>query len=248
MFSYASNSDPVDESTCGRQAGFTLIEMSIVLAILGVILSSLMQPLGARLDAHKRADTEALLRSVIQATKGYLSLHRKLPCPASSESAGWALDNCAGDRAAGYVPGTTLGIPGPRDEQGLLLDSWGRRIRYVVSASDHSSRGQGSFPDFTSVGEIEDVGLRWLRSEIVVCESGVVSTCPRQSVRANQVPVLVYSTAENVAPTADQQENLDADAIFVARDYSRRSGDEFDDIVVWISENEFIYEWVKSTM
>lgn len=229
-----------------RMPGFTLLEMSIVLAIVGVLLGSLMQPLGSRLEEHKRAITQTQLLGVLEATKGFLSVQRRLPCPAMPGSNGWELPECAGDLAAGYVPVATLGLQGPRDAQGLLLDSWGRRIRYVVSAFDHPARGRRSFPDYTSENEIDLVGLRWLRSEIVVCSQGGGSSCPRNSIRANQVPVLVYSTGGDMQQTSDQLENLDADSLFVTRDPSIKLSEEFDDLVAWISENQFFYEWVRS--
>lgn len=228
------------------ESGFTLLEMSIVLAILGVLLGSLIQPLGSRIDTLKRAETRVQLRAVLDATKGFLGVQRRLPCPASPESGGWELEQCAGAYAAGFVPATTLGLKGPRDAQGLLLDSWGQRIRYVTSASDHPSRGLLSAPDFTGEGEIDRVGLRWLRSEIIVCAQGGGQQCPRNSIRANQVPVLVFSTAGNQQSSTDQLENLDADNLFVMRDPSKNTADEFDDILDWVSENEFFYEWIHS--
>ena len=36
----------------------------------------------------------------------------------------------------GFVPATTLGIAGPRNDDNLLLDAWSNPLRYSVTASD----------------------------------------------------------------------------------------------------------------
>lgn len=119
--------------------GFTLIELAIVLAILGLLLgggSMLLQPL---LDRNRRTDTIEKLKVIEDALVVYVSSNSVLPCP-SVPTLGSGASNgvasipgsgaCGSFRTSGGVPWLTLGLT-ERD----VLDGWGRRISYAVTSS-----------------------------------------------------------------------------------------------------------------
>lgn len=124
-----------------RARGFTLIELAIVLAILGLLLgggSMLLQPL---LDNNKRNETKARLKVIEDALTLYAASNFDLPCPsnstlgpASPENGNEAnpatiCGNSVGNVIAfGGVPWRTLGL-----SEADVLDGWGRRISYAVT-------------------------------------------------------------------------------------------------------------------
>jgi len=62
-----------------HSGGFTLLEMSIVLLIMGLLLGSVMQPMGAGINDRKRQHTLGQLVEIREALIGYASVHHRLP-------------------------------------------------------------------------------------------------------------------------------------------------------------------------
>lgn len=224
----------VDRSLNG-EAGFSLLEMSIVLLIMGLLLGSLLQPFGTTMVEKKRRQTEQQLYLIREAVVGYAAANHRLPCPLAG-SVG-SIEDCSVEH--GYVPASALGIDGRFDADGRLIDSWGEPVRYSISASD--SDGNGS-PDFTTASEMQSVGIQMLQPGFEICASSV--GC--ETLRANQVPVVVYSLGPASTGSKDEQENIDADNRFVSRTVDSVGADQFDDIVVWLSENILYSRLIKA--
>lgn len=214
---------------CKCAYGFTLLEMSIVLMIMGLLLGSVMKPLGAGIIDRQRKETHRQLVDIREAIIGYASVHHRLPCPVSAagSTAQHPLDTCS--LAHGYVPAAALGITGRYDSNGLLTDSWGSPIQYHVTLSDADNDGQ---PDFTTAEEMRDVGMQNLAPEYEVCSSAACN-----QLRANRVPAVVISVGKFHSGSADETENQNSDNRFVSRDPDSVGADQFDDIVIWLSGN-----------
>ena len=216
-----------------HSGGFTLLEMSIVLLIMGLLLGSVMQPMGAGINDRKRQQTLGQLVEIREALIGYASVHHRLPCPIDSAN------SIAGSGAQavesechvshGYVPAAVLGISGHHDDSGFLTDGWGMPIQYHVTLSDADDDG---FSDFTTVEEMRDVGMQNLSPEFEVCNG---AGCAQ--LRANRVPVVLISTGRVQNSSNDEIENQDSDSRFVSRDLDVVGDDQFDDIVIWLSGN-----------
>ena len=218
-----------------RQCGFSLLEMSIVLLIMGLLLGSLLQPFGATMVEKKRRQTETQLYLIREAVVGYASANHRLPCPLTVS--GSDVGNCAVQH--GYVPAAALGIDGRFDASGLLVDSWGNPVRYSVSNSDADSNGS---PDFTTAGEMQSVGIQLLQPNFEICDNA--ASC--KPLRANQVPVVISSGGTSATESPDEKENLDSDDRFVSRAIDSAGTDQFDDIVVWLSENILYSRLIKA--
>ncbi|MBN8279758.1 MAG: prepilin-type N-terminal cleavage/methylation domain-containing protein [Gammaproteobacteria bacterium] len=248
-----------------RQSGFSLVELAIVLLIVGLLLSGLIMPLSARLDQQKVETTRQQLEQIRQALVGYALARDALPCPATPTSSGLASATATGcTRQHGFVPAVTLGLPGARNRDQLLLDAWGSPIRYSVSNSD--ANGNGNW-DFVRPGEMRTVTLATLAPNLSVCTTTTGSSataCASNAVTLTATaPVVLVSLGKDwaTATSADQLENLGAtvgggpsgvnyrvaaDRVFVDRTLTTRTGNEFDDIVTWISPAAFYGELVAA--
>ena len=111
-----------------RQAGFTLVEMAIVLLILTLLASGLTVGLSAHMARRAEAATDDALAEARDALLGHVVLRRYFPCPAKSATDG-AEDRDSPTTCRKYVgllPWAALGIHG--------LDGWAHRLRYALAA------------------------------------------------------------------------------------------------------------------
>lgn len=128
-----------------KHRGFTLIELAIVMAVIGLLVGGLVVPLSKRLEMQAYADTQAHLDKAVEALTGFAILNGRLPCPASDgrgleltptpENAPTlcgAADHSddasnSANTSWGHLPWSTLGIA-PGDG----ADAWGYQLRYAV--------------------------------------------------------------------------------------------------------------------
>lgn len=217
-------------STGRSAAGFTLLEMAVVLVILSLLLGGLLMPLAAAREQEQRRATRELLLEIEQALLGFAAARGRLPCPATAASSGREEPVgggvCTGQH--GFVPAVDLGIRGSVNADGLLLDAWGSPLRYSVT--DANANG------FTSSGSnsLRALGLEVLAPDLRVCPSGTSCANPV----ATGVPAVLVSAGRNRAnaPSVHEAKNLDSSRDFVFREYNDA---DFDDIIVWLSPNLF---------
>lgn len=201
-----------------KLSGFSLVEMAVVLAIMGLLLGGLLPMLSGQREIQHIRDTRKLLDEVKEALFGYASANGRLPCPASSTSNGLEsfCTNASGacgtealsptpahGRCAspynGFVPAVTLGLT-PVDSQGYMLDGWNNRIRYAVTAVNVAS-----VYTFTAPGAMRSAGISSLNSDLYVCASSPnpatpsqsITTCGAATILASTAPAVIYSTGNN---------------------------------------------------
>jgi prepilin-type N-terminal cleavage/methylation domain-containing protein len=213
-------------------AGFTLLEMSIVLVIVGVLLGGLIVPFSTQLEASKRKGIDVQLSDITEAILGHAAATGRLPCPATTTSLGLsapATATTACTTASGFVPARTLGLNGAVDSNLRLLDPWLNPIRYTISTAD---------------GGIYTSALRLgINSDLTVC---LESAC--NNVLTNNSVAVVFTPGEGgtVTSSTDELENLDNDTQFVSRTFSEATGNEFNDHIVWLSPYTLTFHLVKS--
>ncbi len=125
------------------QAGFALVQVAILVAIIGVIIGSTFAFLSPAQDKKHQALTMTRQRMIAVALQDYAQRFGVLPCPGdpagvTPEAIGTARATCATAAArVGVVPFRTLGLSSE-----LIVDGYDRPITYAVQ-SDASAANPG---------------------------------------------------------------------------------------------------------
>lgn len=243
------NSKPVPSHA--YQPGFTLVEMAIVLAIVGLLLGGLIPTLSAQMELRLINETRKQLGEIQQALIGYAVINGRLPCPAYSTGAEDPVGggNC-NHSYDGFIPAATLGLP-TTNSNGFAVDSWGNRIRYAVTPWSSNAYTTTNGMATTGISNLSPAGTPYL--QICSTASSSSSSCSvANSALASSpgIPVVIYSTGKNGGyggTGADEAENpnpnsADNDRVFV----SHTPTSNFDDLVIWISTNTLLNRMVTA--
>ncbi len=225
--------------------GFSLVEMAVVLAIVGLLLGTAMYMLSAQSEQRAREETQATLERARDALLGYAIANGRLPCPASGATTGIESDSPVGSGACtnpynGFLPAITLAFQ-PVDSQGFAVDAWNNRIRYAVAQTVNGCVGTSTTPHFTNKTNLKQNGMSCQpgSSDLLICKSSVSSPAPSpgscgpatnvvtNSSPSGTVVAVIFSTGKNYAfaPTAatataagnaDEAANLDNDSVFIS--------------------------------
>ena len=205
-------------------SGFTLVELAIALAIVGLLLGMLIVPLNAQVDQQRINDTQKQLNLTSEALMGFAVATGRLPCPASptvaNSVAGAGLEVKPGATCTlteGVVPWTTLGVN--------ETDAWGRRFTYRVTPA---------FADDPAGG---------LQASFTLADTGSITITNGAANIATNIAAVIVSHGKNGAGAyqpdgtrlavnaGDEGENTDADNTFV----SRINAPDFDDLLAWVA-------------
>jgi prepilin-type N-terminal cleavage/methylation domain-containing protein len=247
-------------------AGFTLVELAVVLLIVSLLLLSLMYTLSAQIHQRDFEDTRRRLEQARELVLAYAIVNGRLPCPARANSAGAEVRDAAGeckDGAAvedyyggtpggvvgGLLPAVTIGFQ-QTDSSGFALDAWQNRIRYAVAKSVANCSGAFTNPHFVNATKMKTNGITCQPSDLLICKSATgitASTCgslANQVMTQNLVVVLIFSTGKNTnaggGSGVDEAANLNGDPVFVYHTPapSGPANGEFDDQFTWLSVGE----------
>lgn len=243
-----------------RHAGFSLIELAVVLVVIGLLVGGGIAALEVTTEQAKRSDQKRQLREVREALYGFAMATGRLPCPDTSYPPDGTEDivdlnpgdsfacpigdpdkdsDCECDDNWGALPWVALGVD-PRD-------AWGNPLRYRVYEGDP---GNDDLPDFANPDSnheqpafslVDDTG-----SINVVGRNGetIVDTAPAVVVSYGPQgeqhwidPDFNCPNAGTQGFSADEEENCDDNNSFVDAGYRPPDADEgrFDDLVIWLS-------------
>lgn len=251
-----------------RMQGFTLLEMSVVLAIIGIVSVSLVTAFSVALQKIQFQQTQVKMERIQKALYEYRLAFNRLPCPADATHAitnvnfGTEAANpgsCTGgvpaanfaqtpvvgdqDARAGMVPTKTLHLP-----DDLAFDGWGRRFMYVVSRDITAT---GAFAIVSTYDTRERITINdaqnTAKSEII-CQA-LISFGPNGHGAYNRVGSAVRVNASSV--NASELNNCDCnasgvatgvDGTFVQKDITQNPAnklDTFDDLVYISSRGDY---------
>lgn len=246
-----------------RSRGFTLVELAVVLAIVGLLLGSVMYTLSAQSEQRNFEETRRRLEQARELVLGFAIAKGRLPCPATAASLGdeAAAGGVCTTYYGGWLPARALGYQHV-DSAGFAVDAWGNRIRYAVAQTVTGCSGATTNPHFVVAANMKSNGLACQPNDLLVCKSSTgitATTCgtafgtngENQVTTADLIVALVYSTGKNGAAggaSADELANLNGDRIFVhhtATPPGAASG-EFDDQMLWIPVGELYGKLVSA--
>jgi prepilin-type N-terminal cleavage/methylation domain-containing protein len=215
--------------------GFTLIELSVVLVVVALLLSSLLVPLTTQVKQRNVAETQKLLDNAREAIIGYAMANGRLPRAAPNAATGLErTTNCAtAVDCTGFLPWATLGLP--------RTDAWGKHLRYSVTpafASDAPLFSLSSMGDKIVVGRNNDGSTFNLTSGVpaVILSYGASNFGTKED--GTEFPDDSTGNADEEANDARFKCTVAADCNnFFSRVTSSNTaatGGEFDDLVLWI--------------
>ncbi|MFK8019454.1 MAG: type II secretion system protein [Pseudomonadales bacterium] len=219
--------------TLMQQAGFSLIEMAVVMVVLGLALGGLLMPLSVQLENSARKETQAEMAVIKEALMGFAMANGRLPCP---DTTGDGQENqtllapilvCT--RTYGDLPSGTLGVG--------IDDAWNRPYSYLVSA-DFADTTPG-----TGCGTVPSSG-----ASFELCSTGNLRVQDRAgNIIAEQLSAVITSHGKhNLVPGRSAFENNNFDTarvpapagsnlVRIKDNYSETSGAELDDLIDWLS-------------
>ncbi|MGQ0652881.1 MAG: type II secretion system protein [Betaproteobacteria bacterium] len=198
--------------------GFTLTEMAVVLAIMGLLLGSLMYTLTAQTEQRNFNDTARRLDQAKELVLAFAVVNSRLPCPAAAppqapynnaggtgiESFTAGAGSACTDGYTGFVPGKAIGFQ-PIDGNGYALDAWGNPLRYAVAKTQWPvAAGTGRFT--TAHTPNTSWSVSQTPDDLVVCAAWGGSTigCNTAATVTNTstVVAVVWSPGKNFATLA----------------------------------------------
>jgi prepilin-type N-terminal cleavage/methylation domain-containing protein len=221
------------------QGGFTLLELTIVLAIVGLLAVGALKAASALRENAGISETSKRLDTLIMALQTFLMKNNRLPCPADPD-----IDTKFGDELCpstplsgvilrGVIPGRSLGL------SSRLLDAWDRQFTYVViseATRDNSFTSQRWPPTFKLSRPIDDQ-LRQLNQG----NEGIVVIISHGANGSG-----AYLTdGRQIDPQGEEagrfeKKNIDADSDFVQAPYSTNERNPFDDKVLVLTEDQIV--------
>lgn len=133
-----------------NNSGFSLLELSIVLLIMGFVASGLLSFGIYQTAASRNEYTRLHMEEIRRALASFAVANSRLPCPMPGpvrpDEPGYGMEDTSGSCAdteiaasgihVGSVPFAAIGLP---DE--YMLDAWNHRILYVVDSQFITSNG-----------------------------------------------------------------------------------------------------------
>ena len=158
------------------QAGFTLVEIAIVLLVVTILLGYTVALFPVQQDLKRTRQAESQLDQIIEQLIAFAQVSGRLPCPDTSAGAGvidGVEDTLANDCEAffGFLPARTLGMNGKFNAQGALVDPWGSGYGYAVSDFDFGADG---IVELVSPNAIRTAGIAAVQPDLFVCDGSAV--------------------------------------------------------------------------
>lgn len=221
-------------------AGFTLVEIAIVLVILGLIIAGATRQFGTLADNDRYGSTDGFLAQARQSLLDYVTVNNYLPCPDISGNGKEDRTGGKCDAVRGFLPYVDLG-QAERSE-------WDAPLHYAV----HRAAKNESCDIATQTSSACFFQQQSFDLKKTAVDSGDALQVHSEEggsgdAIAKDVLAVVVSFGSNSFATYDEcatggrgddeRENCDDDVAFVLTNYRGEEADSpFDDQLVWVDE------------
>lgn len=230
--------------------GFTLLEVAIVLAIVGLLLAGGINLLSGSADTSKYKQTQYGLQEIKESLVTYYTQLKRLPCPDTDgdgiENPAIPTGTCTNVR--GFLPHVTLGVGGNGD-------AWGERIKYVVNTTAFTSTAASNFCTNYARGGINttQITIQDLQATPATLGDWAAFALVSTGKNGRQTNAGMTGAFTNDGGCAGlnvrEQENCDTDSTL--RFGTQMSGGSeiiFDDMVLWVGDMQLISQLRKSSV
>jgi len=236
--------------------GFSLVELSVVVLIVGIVMTMGIGAWTANLENQAHAATAQRQAAVKEALTGYLRRSSRLPCPDNDFAAPDGIENRAtpNDPATacsarfGIVPYVTLGLA--RD---AVRDGWGNFFSYHVSNTTNTPAASGNWSansDWTISANFRsgNTGTITVNDRNGAAVTAIATNVAAVIVSHGRNGFGAYSVGtRNTLPAAgtDELDNTNgaADTTYFRRDVTTSdaaTGGAFDDQVMLLTANDLL--------
>ena len=248
-----------------RQRGFTLIELSIVVAIAAVVLGVVLSLVNTQIENARAANMRSRMETIKSALVMFVARNSRLPCPAIESLAPTHNDygvetptpgtctgaTVAGTAVRGMLPFRTLGLP---EEDGY--DVHASRFTYVVTTAATNltpSLIAGATGTMTlHGGEPPALGLAPTGNQINACNT----TAGDNGCNSNAIAIVLShgpnamgafqqsGQQTNLPSSALELENTNSDEMFVLARYSENDP-VFDDTMLVLTPDMLLASLIR---
>lgn len=240
-----------------KQTGFNLVELSLVLVIIGILITGSFQMIKLQRDSAKYSSSKQNLQQVKQALLTFALVNKYLPCPDTNQD---GKENRVGTRctaSVGRVPYIDLGL-----NKTNVSDGWGNLLRYAVnqeaatgnicaqSATPPAGRAANYFCNTITAPKtaLPQFDLQTLPTQATpstgdysVCDSSVTNcTAASKMAAEHQSVVLVAFNKDGYITNCNslsslERENCNTDTLYWAARPSEGTASYFDDTIETLS-------------
>lgn len=203
------------------KSGFSLLEMSVVLLILGLLIGGMFMPLQAQWEHNKRQQTTKTLAEIKEALIGFAILNGRFPCPSfitdpAHIDFGVEAVSCATSSAThdGFLPWKSLGVS--------ETDAWGTPQEHAAGSmlGYWRYRVDRSFAVSLKFDTLFSDNLQ-IRNN----SGGILTTTTEHPV------AVIYSTGKNLHADSENAHYEATSGVY----QSDVQSTGFDDMLIWIT-------------
>ncbi|WP_038125849.1 type II secretion system protein [Thiomicrospira pelophila] len=235
-----------------QQTGFTLVEIAIVLAILGIVLGGLFAGTSALRETAKFKEDQQKLQDIKAALLSYVAVNHYLPCPTNTIDGNTGLQSPPENRATtdgscdvtyGYLPYADLGTH--------AVNAYGVPFSYVVNQQANLTTNTSNEAHSASYFGAANCNINagsppcfYKDTPPTAADTGSGNfriTNGTSQVLADNIPLLVISHGQNKCTNVngyEQQNCSDSATTYFQAPQNREGTNAFDDVLIWLSSLE----------